>query len=243
MNIKILHLFPDLMNLYGDYGNILMLKKYIQGSGIDVTVDKKDIGENFDIMSYDIVYIGSGTESASLKALSELMPYKKDITAYVESSRLFIATGNAFELFGKSIKDDKTGEAEGLGLFNYIAERTHRKRYLGDAVFAFAQDDNKIIGFVNKCSQMVGISSPLFNVLMGQGNDTKSTTEGFVYKNFYGTSLIGPLLVRNPHFCRYIANIAFEGKGFKPTSSPDMALKTKAYGIALGELLNLMAKS
>lgn len=242
MNINILHLFPELMNLYGEYGNVLILKKCLEQAGLNVTVDCKDVSDEINFEDYDVVYIGCGTESASLKALECLKKYKGSMHKFIESNRLMLATGNSFELFGDFINDDKYGNFEGLKLFGYGVERTHGKRFLGDAVFSCMQDDNKVLGFINKCSKISGVSSPLFNVIMGLGNDNLKSTEGFTYKNVFATNLIGPLLVRNPYFCQFILNTIYKIKNYEPTATPDMSNQVKAYNIALAELMSLVGK-
>ena len=230
------------MNLYGERGNVLVLKKCFKQSGLDVICDCKEASDYLNISDYDIVYIGCGTESASYKALECLKPYRRQLDEFIENNKLLIATGNSFELFGDYINDDKYGNFEGLKLFEYGVSRTHKKRFLGDAVFSCMQDENKIIGFINKCSKISGVSSPLFNVEMGLGNDNLKSTEGFTYKNVFATNLIGPVLVRNPFFCQFVLNVAYKNIGFEPTSTPDMSNQIKAYNVALSELLALQRK-
>ena len=230
------------MNLYGERGNVLMLKKCFEQSGLDVICDCKEASDYLNISDYDIVYIGCGTESASYKALECLRPYKRQLVDFIENNKLLIATGNSFELFGDYINDDKYGNFEGLKLFEYGVSRTHKKRFLGDAVFSCMQDENKVIGFINKCSKISGVSSPLFNVELGLGNDNLKSTEGFTYKNVFATNLIGPVLVRNPFFCQFILNIAYKNIGFEPVFTPDMSNQIKAYNVALSELSALQRK-
>lgn len=230
------------MNLYGERGNVLMLKKCFEQSGLDVICDCKEASDYLNISDYDIVYIGCGTESASYKALECLRPYKRQLVDFIENNKLLIATGNSFELFGDYINDDKYGNFEGLKLFEYGVSRTHKKRFLGDAVFSCMQDENKVIGFINKCSKISGVSSPLFNVELGLGNDNLKSTEGFTYKNVFATNLIGPVLVRNPFFCQFILNIAYKNIGFEPDFTPDMSNQIKAYNVALSELSALQRK-
>ena len=242
MNIRILYLYPELMNLYGEHGNVLMLKKCFEQSGLDVTCDRKDVGDEINFSDYDITYIGCGTESASYKALECLRPYKREIKEFTEKNKILIATGNSFELFGDYINDDKLGNFDGLKIFEYGIIRTHKKRFLGDAIFTCMQEEHKIIGFINKCSKICGVSSPLFNVEMGLGNDNAVSTEGFTYKNVFATNLIGPLLVRNPYFCQFILNTTYNNIGFSPLLTPDMSYQIKAYNTALSELTALHRK-
>ena len=74
--MRILHLYPELMNLYGEYGNVLVLKKHLEDQGLEVTIDRKDVEESIDFDRYDMIYMGSGTEKNQLIALKDLLKYK-----------------------------------------------------------------------------------------------------------------------------------------------------------------------
>lgn len=235
MNIKILNLYPELMNLYGERGNIMMLERRLVECGAEVAVINVAAGEMIQLDGIDLVYMGCGTESASLKALECLKPYKKELLAYIEAGKVMLLTGNALELFGESISTDGN-TVDGLGIFTYKVERTLKKRFLGDCIFTMSGFDSKVIGFVNKCSKLSGVTSPLFNVEMGLGNDNKVSTEGFIHKNVYATSLIGPLLVRNPHLLKYIMSTLYTIKGQRVEFNCDMSTQFVAYDVALGEL-------
>ena len=235
MNIKILNLYPELMNLYGERGNIMMLERRLVECGSEVAVINVAAGEMIQLDGIDLVYMGCGTESASLKALECLKPYKKELLAYIEAGKVMLLTGNALELFGESISTDGN-TVDGLGIFTYKVERTLKKRFLGDCIFTMSGFDSKVIGFVNKCSRLSGVTSPLFNVEMGLGNDNKVSTEGFIHKNVYATSLIGPLLVRNPHLLKYIMSTLYTIKGQRVEFNCDMSTQFVAYDVALGEL-------
>ncbi|MBE5818389.1 MAG: hypothetical protein E7312_04965 [Clostridiales bacterium] len=235
MNIKILNLYPELMNLYGERGNIMMLERRLVECGAEVAVINVAAGEMIQLDGIDLVYMSCGTESASLKALECLKPYKKELLAYIEAGKVMLLTGNALELFGESISTDGN-TVDGLGIFTYKVERTLKKRFLGDCIFTMSGFDSKVIGFVNKCSKLSGVTSPLFNVEMGLGNDNKVSTEGFIHKNVYATSLIGPLLVRNPHLLKYIMSTLYTIKGQRVEFNCDMSTQFVAYDVALGEL-------
>ena len=239
MSIRILHLYPEAMNLYGEYGNVAIIEKYMKEEGAEVTVDRISCGEEFDPESYDFIYIGCGTEYASYQVLDALIPYKESLKKYIESGKILLATGNSFELFGKLIKDDTAGEKEGLAIFDFIVKRTHKKRFLGDALFTEKSIVGYIVGFINKCSLIFDIKKPLFEIKMGLGNDNTKTLEGYTENNFYGTNLIGPLLVRNPNLCRKFMDLIYENVGFEPIEKADMTLQDKAYSVAVKELLQV----
>ena len=126
--MKLLHLYPNLMNMYGDYANILALKKHLEDQGLTVKVDYKDINEDIDFSLYDFIYMGSGTESKELIALNDIIRYKDEFKNLVNNNKVILFTGNASELLGKSIDDNLA-----LNVFDFKTQHTD-KRYTGDVI-------------------------------------------------------------------------------------------------------------
>lgn len=197
MKIIIGHLFYDLLNLYGENGNVMALEKALTSQDIEVEIKNLSLdSEPWNLEELDVIYIGAGTEQNQLLALNTLVKYKEIINQMVMNNKLIIATGNSIELFGKCINfNDENIEA--LGLFDYTTERT-KKRVVSECVFNYDEIDDKILGFENHQGKIAGITEPLFTVEKGFSSDLSSKFEGFRKNNFYGTYLIGPILVRNP---------------------------------------------
>ena len=226
--MKILHLYHDLMNLYGDYGNVSALSRILDLNGVEHTIDRLSLGDDVDFCRYDFVFIGSGTEQNQKLALGHLIKYKQSLKEYIEAGKFLLMTGNSFEMLGKSI-NGFSGEFEGLGIFDFTVEETE-KRLTADAIVTFEEDT--LVGFINKCSLISGISSPLFSVQMGLGDNPDTKSEGILYKNFYGTHITGPLLVKNPYFLEKLAS-----KICGQTVSPDALIYEKrAYEITKRKL-------
>lgn len=200
--MKILHLYHDFMNLYGDYANVSALERILKTNGLECSVDRLSKNDEIDFSRYDFVYVGSGTEQNQKLALEHLMKYKQSLKEYIEEEKFLLMTGNSFEMLGESI-DGFLGSFEGLGIFDFTVEETE-KRITSDAIFTFQED--VLVGFVNKCSLISEINFPLFEVHMGLGDNPDTKSEGILYKNFYGTHLTGPILVKNPYFLKYIAS-------------------------------------
>lgn len=196
--VKILHLYPNLMNLYGEYGNILVLKKHLEDQGMKVSVDKKDIEDKIDFSKYDFVYMGSGTESSLAIARFNILKYKNDIYNYIRKNKVLLFTGNAMELLGKSINNK-----EALGLFDFESNETD-KRYTGDVIVR-NDDLGEIVGFINKSTLIKGSEkNKLFDYVFVDKNLKDNTFEGYHINNIYGTHIIGPILVKNPKFIEKI---------------------------------------
>ena len=234
--IKILHLFPRLLSLYGEYGNIAMLERTLKDAGHTVMIDSYENGE-LSLNGYDLIYAGAGTEDNLLEAIRRLMPYKDAIAASFAADQLWLATGNAMTLFGACVTR-REATTEALGCFGYTTVIYDSKRYLGDVLTSEAFD-GAFVGFINTSCVYEGISTPLLELKLGNqlGNDKHSAADGIQTNNFFGTQLIGPVLVKNPHFLSHICHL-ITGDSIK---LPDDSYAKKAYRVARDELTKRIA--
>lgn len=204
--MRIIHLFADLCNLYGDYGNVCVLKRALENKGQNVEIEYQSIDDAIDISGADFVFIGSATERNQKVALEYLQGYKDNIKTALDNGTVILATGNSFEIFGQSVTDCDGVKHEGLSFFPYETIEG-KERIVTDSLCDTSLCGGDIIGFVNKASLTTGATSPLFDVKQGSGNGKDDSQEGVHYGNFYGTHLIGPVLIRNPQLCEYFADI------------------------------------
>lgn len=195
----ILHLYYDLCNLYGESGNVLAMRNYLEQLGIEPIIKFATIQDSLNLDDVDIIYIGSSTEENQLMVLNHLKKYQSEIKDYINNNGFILVTGNAIELFGKTI-DNK----ESLNVFNYDC-KTVPFRLVDEALF---QDQKEfVLGFTNRNRVLKHKSElSLFKVIKGIGDEPNKDEEGIKFKNFYGTYLIGPLLVRNPYFLSKFMN-------------------------------------
>lgn len=206
--MKILHLFHDLMNLYGEYANTLALQKALSEKGRAAEIEFFSIGDALDFSDHDFIYIGSGTEKNQKVALEYLRPYTEQLKTALDGGKIILATGNSFEIFGEKITDRNGKEYEGLKLFGFTVTEG-AERIVEDVSAEF--EENKVIGFINKASQIEGIENPFFVIKQGVGNsDSSANIEGIRQGNFYGTHIIGPLLMRNKCMADYFAELLIE---------------------------------
>ncbi len=201
MKIVIAYLYYDLLNLYGESGNIKFLKNHLESQGIEVIIKSLTITDEIDFNSYDLVIMSAGTEENQKLALHHLIKYKTEIKAAIEAGKYFLITGNAIDLFGKEINYLDGKKIEALNIFDYKVSESE-KRIVNDALFLNKETNEYVIGFQNQSSILSNNNNPLFEVLVGTGAKKGFKEEGIHYKNFYGTYLIGPLLVRNPAFAK-----------------------------------------
>lgn len=211
MTINIVHLYYDILNLYGESGNIKAIKSYLEKQDIKVNIKFITLNDKIDLTNIDLLYVGCGTSNNQLMILKHINKYKKEIKEFIDNNKFVIATGNSIELFGKTIDNNKA-----LGIFNYNSTKTDF-RIVDEALFKCNLIKSNVIGFQNQGSVIKDIDNNLFEVIKGTGSYPKSKYEGYTYNNFYGTYLIGPILVRNPELLTYLMNklIKENGKNWK----------------------------
>lgn len=203
MKIKIGYLYYDLLNLYGENGNIKILKQQLESMNIKIEIHFLTVGDKIDFNKFDLIYIGAGTEENQKIAIKDLMKYKNDLKSYIDNDKFLLATGNSIDLFGKYITDVDNKKTKCLNLFNYRVKH-ESFRMIDEAIFECSLINKPFIGFQNQFSIMQENKHTMFKVIKGIGSYPNSKKEGVLYKNFYGTYLLGPVLVRNPYFLEYL---------------------------------------
>lgn len=199
--ITALWLYDDLLDLYGDHGNLLALKYWFSKLGVELSIINKSIGDEVDFDLADLVYIGPGKFKNLCAAAQDILRHKNKIMSAIDEGKCFLITGNARLLLGQSFTGPDGKCYEGLGIFSYKATETGNVS-ICDVVAdtAFAQP-KKSYGFINRTSYISGnTGDPMFNVVKGYGDeDHHESTEGNVKNNLFSTWLLGPVLAKNPH--------------------------------------------
>lgn len=197
MKLTIGHLYPDLLNLYGDRGNIQCLMKRCLWRGIEAETIAFELDDKIDFSNLDIVLLGGGSDREQMLVCEKLKEIQKDFKEYVEQDGVVIAICGGYQLLGNYYKTEE-GIIEGLSLVDMYTEQGEN-RLIDNIVLQSEFFDMPIVGFENHGGRtFIGENKPLGKVLYGSGNDGKSGYEGVVYKNVIGTYLHGPLLPKNP---------------------------------------------
>lgn len=230
--MKILHLYYDIMNLYGDYANTLCLKRVLENNGEPCEIVKKTLRDSLRFEDYDFVYVGSGTERNMKVVLADFLRHADAFAAYVDSGKAALLTGNSFEMLGKGITDCLGTSYEGAGMFEFTTVEQNKTRLTSDVIYEADFLGKPVVGFINKCSEISQTDKPLFDVKMGIGDGSGSKTEGVRKNNLFCTHLTGPALVKNPHLLEYIAELVL---GRKPDASC-LKYERDAFEITLSEL-------
>lgn len=212
MKLTIGHLYPDLLNLYGDRGNIQCLMKRAMWRGIEAETIACEINDEIDFSGLDIVLLGGGSDREQMLVCSKLKSIKKEFQAYVEDGGVVIAICGGFQLLG-NYYDTAGGRIEGLGIVDIETERGKDYRLIDNIILESDLFSMPVVGFENHGGRTnIKNNRPLGKVIYGSGNDGVSGYEGVVYKNVIGTYLHGPLLPKNPQVCDYLIQRALERK-------------------------------
>lgn len=197
-------LYPEVCDLYGELGNI----RYLQKSCSEIEVIETGLKDEpaFVTSVPDLIYMGSMTERAQLLVLERLRRHKERVAELVKEGARFLITGNALEIFGKKIADKDGTVIESLGIIDTVASRDMMKRF--NSLYLGTFEGMKIVGYKSQFSYSAWENGadvkPLFITERGPGIDNEAGGEGVRINNFMATYLIGPLLVLDPPFTKYL---------------------------------------
>lgn len=242
--ITLLHIYPDLLNLYGDWANLSALASALAAMGAGAQIKSVPFRENIDLSSADFVFIGSGTEKRLALAANALAPFAKDFIAALDSGVPMLFSGpSAVLAAGKITLPD--GEAlPGLALAKAEAHITPN-RQTGDGIYTSSLSDKPLVGYINKSAWLEKVEKPAFMVVFGpggiraEGKDTK--TEGIFDGGLLATCLTGPVLVKNPWLRDYFAKKIFSRACPEATPAPlPPGWAEKSYEVTVTELRKRM---
>lgn len=230
MIIKIAHLYPDMLNLYGDRGNIIVLKERMIARGIDVSVDNITMGKSFNADDYDMLFIGGGQDFEQDVLLDDLKKGKDvQINKAVHSGKVMLAICGGYQMLGKYYETYDGKKLEYLGALDFYTQG-REERMIGNYAFK-TKEGIEIVGFENHSGRthLGSDVEPLGKMIKGYGNNGEDGTEGVRYKNTFGTYSHGPILPKNSEFADLLISKAIENKYGKTELAPlSSALEQKA---------------
>jgi lipid II isoglutaminyl synthase (glutamine-hydrolysing) len=208
------HLYPDQLNLYGDRGNILVLRQRCQLRGIQLRVVELGIGDALAPDEYDLLFIGGGQDKEQAPVSRDLYDIKGiGLWAAIEDDMPVLAVCGGFQLLAQYYRPAHGPDMKGLGVFDAwtIHKGPQAPRCVGDV--AIRWNGGTLVGFENHGGRTyLGTAKPLGKVLKGFGNNAEDGTEGAIYRQAYGTYMHGSLLPKNPHFADYLLHLALQRK-------------------------------
>lgn len=237
MELTLMHLYPDLMNLYGSWGNMAVLRKHLEDLGHTVTVTPVAVGEKVALEDADFLYMGAGTERSQKAALSDFTRFSTLVKDLAGDGLPMLFTGNSMQLLGHGITDVKGHYYMGIGLSSFVTTQGAR-RFTTDVLGRGPLFPHPIVGFMNSSSLISGVKTPLLNQLdLGFGNEIEFGPEGFVQGNVFASELAGPILVKNPPLLRRVILAIYEYREEPvPDEFPRYPAEEACYRAAVQEL-------
>lgn len=210
--LKICHLYPDILNLYGDRGNIICMTKRMEWRGIEAEVTGISVGDPLDYDAYDIFFIGGGQDFEQGVLLEDLAGGKaKEITRAIDDEKVFLAICGGYQMLGQYYRTWDGQQCDFIGALD-LYTIGEKERMIGNYMYQCDASDQDLIvvGFENHSGKtyLGDKVRPMGKVLAGYGNNGKDKTEGARYKNVFATYSHGPLLPKNPRLADYILKTA-----------------------------------
>lgn len=212
--LTIVHLFPELLNLYGDGGNVIALTRRLQWRGLPVEVREIGMGDAMDFSQADIVFIGGGADREQMIVKDAMVARKSELSAYVADGGVLLAVCGGYQFLGHSYAMDDV-VVEGLGVIDVETVRGEG-RLIGNAVIQSDICDAPIVGFENHGGRTtLGPDAKPLGRVLGKtfGNNGEDGFEGVHQGNLIGTYLHGPLLPKNPQVADYLIAQAYNRRG------------------------------
>ncbi len=193
------HLYPELLNIYADRGNIAVLARRAALRGIELDVRAISLGDRVDEGAIDLYYVGGGQDRDQAVVAPDLVAKAPAIRAGLEAGAALLAVCGGYQLLGRSYRDARGRKLAGAAILP-LETVAGERRMIGDVLLECAWAGETLAGFENHAGRTVldEGAEPLGRVLHGFGNDGASGFEGCRSGRIYGTYLHGPLLPRNP---------------------------------------------
>ena len=201
--INICHLYGNLLNTYGDIGNIMAITHEAHKNGYEVASEIISINDDFDPKKYDFVFFGGGQDYEQSIVQKDMLKKKDAFKDFIENDGVFLAICGGYQLLGDYYYDAYNNKIDGLAIFSHYTKNQENNRFTGPIKIKDAITSDIYEGFENHggVTYLSDNQKPFGIVVEGNGNNGEDKTEGFRYKNTIGTYLHGPLLARNENLC------------------------------------------
>lgn len=195
--VRIAHLYPNELNLYGDSGNVLCLYNRLTWRGYSVSVDAVGVGDK--INDFDILFIGGGQDKEMQILERDLKKKSQALSYYAQQGKVILAICGGFQFLGEYYKKSDGSIIQLSGVLPFYTVGGER-RMIGN--FVYNTKFGKVVGFENHSGKtyLSNALQPLGKIISGYGNNGEDKTEGVIYKNTFGTYAHGPVLPKNPNF-------------------------------------------
>ncbi|WP_409199747.1 type 1 glutamine amidotransferase [Methanobrevibacter sp. DSM 116169] len=215
MELNILDMYSDTLNIYGDIGNLISIKKRCEWRGIEVNQESFSVGQenNLDYENVDMVLIGGGSDKSQAAVSNDLLKQRNDLENYIENDGVLLAICGSYQMFGNKYSSFNENSIPCLEIFD-METIAQEERLTGNILIenSLGLRPRTLVGFENHGGRTYHKYDVLGNVEVGYGNNDESKEEGLSYKNFIGTYLHGAFLPKNPHMADHLILNALKNK-------------------------------
>ncbi|MBU9788363.1 glutamine amidotransferase [Lentilactobacillus sp. IMAU92037] len=212
--LNVCHLYGDLMNTYGDLGNILVLNYLAEKMGVELTSEVISLDQAFDPDKYDIIVFGGGQDFEQSIVSKDIQTKKAGLTDFIEDNGSVVAICGGYQLLGHYYIGANGEKLLGIGALDHYTDKQKDHRFIGNVVIENEETGEQYHGFENHqgITFLGQDERPLGKVLEGHGNNGQDKTEGAIYKNVYCTYFHGPILARNNQIAKHVLINALKRK-------------------------------
>ena len=210
MKLRICQLYGNLMNTYGDNGNLLMLQHRAKKLGYEVETTLISLEEDFNPEEFDIVMFGGGQDYEQTVVAKDLQNKKDTLIEYIEDDGVVVAICGGFQLLGRYYVNASGERLNGISAIDVCTNGQFPNRLIGDVEIFNEEFGETYLGYENHIGRTyLGKNmKPLGKVVKGFGNNEEDHVEGCHYKNVFCSYFHGPILVRNQHLADRIIETA-----------------------------------
>ena len=237
--LNIVDMYSDILNIYGDIGNLKCIKKRCEWRGIEVNQKSYSINDSdFDYEDIDLILIGGGSDRTQSIVSNDLLKQRQDLENYVENEGVILTICGSYQMFGNEYYDVNGDNVSCLEIFD-IKTVSQEDRLIGNILIEnnLGLEPKEVVGFENHGGRTSHNYKPLGKVITGHGNNGEDNGEGMIYKNFIGTYLHGPFLPKNPHIADYLILNAMKNKyGLDSIEKLNDDIEFKAHDVMVNRL-------
>lgn len=212
--LHLCHLYGNLLNTYGDNGNLLMLQYVAKKIGITLTTEIVSIHQEFKADDFDLIFFGGGQDFEQVIVAEDLPTKKEELTRYIENDGVMLAICGGYQLLGHYYIGAHGEQIKGIGALDHYTLSQENNRFIGDTEIYNEEFDETYYGFENHngITFLGKGEKPLGKVIRGKGNNGQDQTEGVIYKNVFGSYFHGPILARNEILAKRLILTALKKK-------------------------------
>jgi len=238
----IAHMYPDLMNLYGDRGNLICLQRRLQWYGHQCDITDISLNSSLDYRNLDMIFMGGGSDREQGLVYQDLCTKAALLLQEIDNGLPVLFICGAYQLLGGSYIGADGEVMKGLGFFDFHTQGS-KDRLIGNVLInvTIGDEEKSVVGFENHGGRTYFDDTslqPFGQVVKGFGNNGQDRQEGIRYKNLIGTYLHGPLLPKNPAIADFYIQAMAQRKGILINTNLDDTIENFAHNQVKDQIIS-----